>query len=199
MSRLKKCVICGEFIQIDEQSVPYKNRSAHQRCFDIAMKTISKEKCSQLNLVAERKRRTKTSTAKPPVELKDGLSEEEYAKKQKYYAYLRNLIGDEEMSAKVYALTEDYLKRYKFTYVSMYQTLLYLNEITEKELTGDVVGLIPYYHTEATRYFESVEKVTESNKDKDIDEMYIHRTIVVKPSHKKVKQIDIESIGADGE
>lgn len=187
----RKCVICNEIL--DEQGVQYKGRYAHQKCFNIAMKTLQKEKNKEIDKVAEKKKVGRK--AKPKAELKEALSEEEYRKKQQYYNYLRGLIDGQELSAKIYALTEDYIERYKFTYESMYKTLVYLHEIIEKELTGDVVGIIPYYYSEATQYYESIDKVAELNKDIDISKMYKEKTILIQPKKKKIKQIDIESIG----
>lgn len=187
----RKCVICNEIL--DEQGVQYKGRYAHQKCFNIAMKTLQKEKNKEIDKVAEKKKVGRK--AKPKAELKEALSEEEYRKKQQYYNYLRGLIDGQELSAKIYALTEDYIERYKFTYESMYKTLVYLHEIIEKELTGDVVGIIPYYYSEATQYYESIDKVAELNKDIDISKMYKEKTIIIQPKKRKIKQIDIESIG----
>lgn len=189
----RKCVICNEIL--DEQGVQYKGRYAHQKCFNIAMKTLQKEKNREIDKVAEKKKVGRK--AKPKAELKEALSEEEYRKKQQYYNYLRGLIDGQELSAKIYALTEDYIERYKFTYESMYKTLVYLHEIIEKELTGDVVGIIPYYHSEAAQYYESIDKVAELNKDIDISKMYKEKTILIQPKKKKIKQIDIESIGKE--
>ena len=188
----RKCVICNEPL-IDEQGVPYKGRYAHQKCFNIAMKTLQKDKNKEIDKVAEKKKVGRK--AKPKAELKEALSEEEYQKKQQYYKYLRQLLDGEELSAKIYALTEDYIERYKFSYESMYQTLMYLHEIIEKELTGDIVGIIPYYHSEAMQYYESVNKVAELNKNIDISKMYKEKTIIIQPKKRKIKQIDIESIG----
>ena len=187
----RKCVICNEIL--DEQGVQYKGRYAHQKCFNIAMKTLQKDKNKEIDKVAEKKKVGRK--AKPKAELKEALSEEEYRKKQQYYNYLRGLIDGQELSAKIYALTEDYIERYKFTYESMYKTLVYLHEIIEKELTGDVVGIIPYYHSEAAQYYESIDKVAELNKDIDISKMYKEKTILIQTKKKKIKQIDIESIG----
>lgn len=187
----RKCVICNEIL--DEQGVQYKGRYAHQKCFNIAMKTLQKEKNREIDKVAEKKKVGRK--AKPKAELKEALSEDEYRKKQQYYNYLRELIDGQELSAKIYALTEDYIERYKFTYESTYKTLVYLHEIIEKELTGDVVGIIPYYHSEAAQYYESIDKVAEFNKDIDISQMYKEKTILIQPKKKKIKQIDIESIG----
>lgn len=187
----RKCVICNELL--DEQGVQYKGRYVHQKCFNIAMKTLQKDKNKEIDKVREKKKVGRK--AKPKVELKEALSEEEYQKKQQYYNYLRGLVEGQELSAKIYVLTEDYIGRYQFTYDSMYQTLVYLHEIIEKELTGDVVGIIPYYYSEAAKYFESIDKVAELNKDIDISKMYKEKTILIQPKKKKIKQIDIESIG----
>ena len=187
----RKCVICNE--TLDEQGVQYKGRYAHQKCFNITIKTLQEEKNKEIDKVAEKKKVGRKT--KPKAELKEALSEEEYRKKQQYYNYLRELIDGQELSAKIYALTEDYIERYKFTYESMYKTLVYLHEIIEKELTGDVVGIVPYYHSEAAQYYESIDKVAELNKDIDISKMYKEKTILIQPKKKKIKQIDIESIG----
>lgn len=195
MGRLRKCVICNENIGADEISVPYKKRYAHQRCFNIAMKTLQKDKSEQIEKVCEQKK----SGRKPKAELKDALSEEEYVNKQKYYQYLKMLVDDNKLSAKIYVLSEDYIKRYNFTYENMYKTLVYLHEILEKELTGDIVGLIPYYYSEAMQYYSSVERIVEINKNADISQMYKEKTIIIQPKHKKIKQIDITSIGGEAD
>ena len=68
----RKCKICGEWIEDNNDSVKYKNGYAHTHCFDIAMKvTVSNKKESLQS-------KKKTTSKKPQKELKDGLSEEEY-------------------------------------------------------------------------------------------------------------------------
>lgn len=191
----RKCVICGEWIESDSQSIPYKGRYAHIKCFDISMKAIKKDKDEKLAEKSKTKSKTK-STSKPKVELKDAVSEEEYADKKQYYQYLRELIND-ELSAKVYALSDQYVSRYNFTFKEMYQTLVYLHEIIEKELVGEVVGLIPYYFTEAQNYFRSIEQVEEANKNIDVSKMYKEKVIVIQPKKRITKQLDIESIGKE--
>ena len=193
----RKCVICNEWIEDETQSIPYKGRYAHTKCFNIAMKTIKKDKDEKLAEKSKSKSKTK-STPKPRAELKDAVSEEEYAEKKQYYQYLRELIN-EELSAKVYALSDQYISRYNFTFKEMYQTLVYLHEIIEKELVGDVVGLIPYYLSEAQNYFRSIEQVEEKNKNIDVSKMYKEKVIKIQPKKKVMNQIDIESIGKEVE
>ena len=195
--RPKKCVCCGEYIGADEDSVPYKGRYAHYRCFQIALKTLKKDKENDLAEKVKNNSRSKKAKPKPKAELKDAVSEEDYAEKKQFYQYLRKLSGEELLSAKVYALSDHYISRYNFTFKGMYQTLVYLHEILEKELVGDIAGLIPYYYTEAERYYENIEKIEEKNKDIDISTMYREKTIFIKPKQRKNIQIDIESVGKE--
>lgn len=190
----RKCIVCGEWIEKGSQSIPYKGKWAHEQCFQIAVKAIKKSKDDKL---AEEKEKSKTkSKAKPKAELKDAVSEEEYAEKKQYYQYLRTLI-DDELSAKVYALSDQYVTRYNFTFKEMYQTLVYLHEIVEKDLVGDIVGLIPYYLNEAQNYFKSVKQVEEANKNIDVSKMYKEKVVKIQPKKRIFNQIDIESIGKE--
>lgn len=194
MARNRKCVLCDDLIT-DEQGVPYKGRYAHQKCFNAAIKALQGNKIEKISN-AEQKRK-KVSKAKPKTELKEALSEDEYQNKQIYYHYLKKLIGEEQLSAKIYALSDDYIKRYGFSYEKMYQTLVYLHEIIEKELTDDIVGIIPYYYTEAMQYYDNIKKIEAKNRNIDITHMYKERTIVVQPKKRKIKQLAIETIGKE--
>lgn len=189
----RKCIVCGEWIENNSQSIPYKGKWSHEKCFQIAVKAIKKDKDEKLAEKTKSKAKAK-STPKPKAELKDAVSEEEYADKKQYYQYLRTLIN-EELSAKVYALSDQYVSRYNFTFKEMYQTLVYLHEIVEKELVGEVVGLIPYYFTEAQNYFRSIEQVEEVNKNIDISRMYKEKIVRIQPKKRIVKQLNIEDIG----
>lgn len=192
MAAKRKCVCCGEYIGTDEESVPYKGRYVHSKCFNIAAKALHKDKKKKL----EEKSNKKPTSRKPKAELKDAISEEEYAEKKQYYQYLRELIN-EELSAKVYALSDSYISRYNFTFKEMYQTLVYLHEILEKDLIGDIVGLIPHYYTEAVKYYESVARIEEKNKDIDTSTMYQEKIVFINPKQRKTTQIDINSVGKE--
>lgn len=191
MARKRKCVCCGEYIGTGEESVPYKGRYAHTKCFNIALKAVQIDKTEKLKEPKE-----KAKKKKPKAELKDAVSEEEYAEKKQYYQYLHDLIN-EDLSAKIYALSDHYISRYGFTYKGMYQSLVYMHEIIEKDLQDDVVGLIPFYYTDAENYYISVSCVENGNKNKDISKMYQEKTILIKPKQRKNLQIDINSVGKE--
>jgi hypothetical protein len=186
----KKCVICGEVIS-DGESVPYKGRSAHTNCFNIAMKALQKSKVEHLDDTNKTEnKKSKTIRA----ELKLSLSEEEYQDKKEYYAYVKQLITDVQLSPKIYVLSDDYIKKYNFTFKGMYLTLVYLKEIMDKELVGDIVGIIPYYYEEAKQYYISVQKINNNNNEISLSGMYKEKTIKIAPKQKKIIQLDITSI-----
>ncbi len=194
--RRHRCVICGEFIELDSPSIPYKGRQAHPDCFDNEMRELERERTSKTTKTKKETKRTgkkKKNTYKVP-ELKGAMSEEEYSKKKAYYDYIRSLMpSGEQLSAKIYAISDDYIKRYGFTYESMHKTLIYLHELLEKSLTGDIVGIIPYYHSQAMDYYKNVELIQNNNKDKDIDTMY-KETVVYTPKKPRKKLINIENL-----
>ena len=195
--RKRVCLLCGKTIEDNNDSVPYKGRYVHSGCFRVAIKAVHTNKTEKLEEKAEQKEKKKRGRpAKPKTELKDSVSEEEYIQKKLYYDYLRKWIG-EKLPAKVYVVTDRYVQQYNFTYQKMYQTLIYIHNILEKEFTEDIVGLIPYYYDKADKHYRSVKQVEENNKDKDIKEMYKNRTVYIDPKKKKRKQIDITSIGEE--
>lgn len=185
----KKCVICGEAIA-DENFVPYKQRYAHQRCFNIAVKTLQDDK----NKTLSAKSKTKNKSKNKCEDIKDYMSEEEYKIKKSFFDYLRSLLKD-EISAKIYTLSENYIKRYGFSYQEMLNTLIYMNEYKDIVLTGDIIGLIPYYYNEASVYFSNVENIDKKNENIDIKPMYQTKTVYINLNNKKPnKQIDITKI-----
>ena len=192
IGRLKKCVCCGESIQPEEPCVPYKNRYAHEKCFNIAMKTLQQDKQKELN-----EKKTKGRKAKPKIELKDKLSEEEYKDKQQYYDYIREILGEEKIPTVIYAISEDYIKKYNFSFKGMHQTLVYVREVLKKELSGNIVGIIRYYYDDAAMLNKKIEEVEKLNADVDINQMYSQRTIKISPKQRnRNNEINITSIGA---
>lgn len=191
--RKRVCVLCGLTIENNEDSVPYKKRYAHTACFRAAAKAIHVDKTEKVKK-KEAEKKTK-SVSKPKAELKDALSDEEYIQKNLYYDYIRKTTGITELPAKVYALTENYIKKYNFTFQGLYATLTYMHNILEKEFGEDIVGLVPYYYTEAQAHYKAVKSVGDRNKDISTEGMYKKKTVYIDPRQKKIKQLDITTIG----
>ena len=198
MPQYKKCVVCGEPILPAESCIPYKGRFAHNHCFNEAMKTMGQGKQKKLAAAAQERKKTKKNSEaqlKTTI-LKDGMSEEEYAQKKEYYEYLRTLIGDAELTVKQFAVSEKYIKQYSFTFEGMYQTLVYLNEVLQKELRGDIVGIIPYYYSEASAFNNELERIAKANEEAiPFEQLYPNKVINISPAKRKIKIMDIESIG----
>lgn len=189
MARQRICGICGEPISADEPEIQYKTRYVHQRCFNVQMKALGTKKKQELKDKAETKKTKKAP--KPKAELKDAVSEEQYQDKKQFYEKLRSLTGEDQLSAKVYALVDKYTSRYAYTFKGMYQTLTYL-ELKEKDLTGDIVGLIPYSYTEAEKYYSDMEHLESQMKDVDVSHMYKEKVIVIKPKTRVPKQLSFD-------
>lgn len=192
MAYTKKCPFCNKPIQTgdgSEPTIPYKNRTAHKRCFELMAKGISEGRHIQTEEKKQQKKaQTKSKASKPkPIEtVKEAMSEEEYKEKKAYYSYLREQMVD--LQAKHYALTDKYIKQYAFTYSGMLNTLKYLNDVLEYTFTDEnsnVVGLIPYHYEAAESYYKSIEVCAEANKDKDINKMYKVQTVKVKREERK--------------
>ena len=71
--RKRICVLCGNPIEDNTDSIPYKNRFVHPACFSAAAKAIHIDKTEKIKKEAAEK---KVRTPKPKAELKDGLSDE---------------------------------------------------------------------------------------------------------------------------
>lgn len=192
--RPKKCLICGKAI-VDEEGMPYKGRYVHSSCFNIGIKAITMNKQDALDeaVQSKKEKKKKEKTTIPKAEkLQDAMSEEEYKDKQNYYSYLKKLIGN-EIPAKVYPVTKRYIDQYGFTYQKMYQTLVYLNEILEKDLKGDVIGVIPYYYNEAVHYYEDLKRIEKNSQN--INDLYKEKIVYINPRLRKNRTLNIESIG----
>lgn len=191
--RKRVCVLCGLTIEDNNDSVPYKKRYAHTACFRAAAKAIHVDKEEKVKK-KEAEKKIKPAS-KPKVELKDALSDEEYVQKNLYYDYIRKTTGIAELPVKVYALTDNYIKKYEFTFQGMYATLTYMHDILEKQFGEDIVGLIPYYYTEAQAHYKTVKAIGDRNKDINTKGMYKHKTVYIDTKKKKIKQLDITTIG----
>ena len=164
------------------------------------MKATHDSKSKELKKKEQTEKKTPARKAKPKVELKEGMSEEEYQKKKRYYDYIRQLLGEDVLPAKIYVMSENYMDRYKFTFESMYDTLVYIHEIMGRNhFTDDLVKAIPIYHAAAQKLKNNISDITNINEQVDVSKLYNKRTIYIQPPKPKVEQIDISEIGGIAE
>lgn len=195
----RKCVICGQPIVDNNDSVPYKKRYAHTSCFNSFMKMAAKEKKAEIKEKAK-DRKKKASNKKPQAELKEAMSEEEYVLKKSYYDTLRRLIGESKLDVKIYKVSEDYIKKYGFTFEGMQKALEYYFDFLEHEVDGDCIGIIPYYYDKAQSFYQECLEIEEANKNlnqNSLKDMYKVRKIKIQPKSKGALMIDISKIGED--
>jgi hypothetical protein len=193
----RKCKICGEWISESEEKVEYKNGFVHRKCFNLAMKVVIREKKDTLS---ETKNKASNVKPKPQKELKDGLSEEEYAEKRKLCDYIRE-ITKEDVSVVTYSLIEEYKKKYKISYQEMYSDLYWYFELCGHEVESDrVIAIVPKCHTEAQKYYKSIEQSNASCQEnlEKLPQMYKETSAAVSNTRRNVvPQIDIAAIGGD--
>ena len=190
MARQRKCVVCGDPISPDEEVIEYKGGYVHQKCFNIEMKALSQGKRERLKEDAEKKA-SKKKAAKPKAELKDYVSNEDYQDKKAFYEKIRSLTGEEDISSKIYVLVDKYVSRYSYTFKGMLNTINYL-ELKEKNLSGDIIGIIPYYYTEAEKYYEDIDSIEKNAQTKNISDMYKEKVIQIRPKQRIVKQLGFD-------
>lgn len=193
--RYKKCVICGEPILSEEDSIPYKEKKyAHIKCFDLNMKILGNQKQEKLAEKAEEKqKKSKTKTKiKPVTELKDGLTDEEYNEKMLVVNYAKQILEVETLPTSFFAILSNEMTKYGYTYSGVYQTLKYLYDIKEREISDNILGLVPYYYDEAQAFFIEVQKVAEKNAEKNVNSMYKEKVVVIKPKERVIKQLPFD-------
>lgn len=190
----RKCAICGEWIDDNSESVPYKKRYAHLKCFNVAMQVVVSEKSR-----GEKATSAKPKTAKltPQREVRAGLSEEEYQEKKQLCDYIRKCLNS-DISIKIYKLMEGYIKKYKVSYHEIYETLYWYYSIENHPIQGDMIGIFPYIYDEARKELEVIENAQKDCAEKigDIQRMYQEKTLTAPDIKDRVmKQIDISKIG----
>ncbi len=193
----RKCALCNEIIKDSEydQCMPYKKRYVHINCFNASIKAVAVNKKEQLEKKKEEIEEKKSKSKKKPIrtpkaELKDGVSDEEYKEKREYYELLKEVIGTDKLTPKIYTISEGYITKYDMTWTGMRDTVIYLRDIKEKELVGDVVGIIPYYYHESQGFYEELKRVEENNKGIDVNSLYSERVVKFTPPKRKIKQLD---------
>lgn len=188
----RKCPLCGEFFADSEEQIPYKsNRYVHRRCFSAAIGAATKKKEEKLSSQKPNK-----STKKKVTELKEGLSEEEYKKKQDLFAYIKDLIKD-EVPVKTYVQIKDYHDKYRLDYSDMQKALYWFYDLEENPIRGnDVAGIIPRVIDQALNYFKRIEVVNDINSKKLEQGLFKSKVVKIIPKKEvnKKKLINIEDL-----
>ena len=103
----RKCVICSNWIEKGDETVPYKNRLAHVQCFNSMMKMAVK---SNSEKKVAKSKKTKKINPKSTV-LGDCLTEEESKQKRSLISYIEELFG-EKANAKTYTQIKNLMRDY---------------------------------------------------------------------------------------
>lgn len=187
----RKCVICSNWIEKGDETVPYKNRLAHVQCFNSMMKMAVK---SNSEKKAAKSKKTKKINPKSTV-LGDCLTEEESKQKRSLISYIEELFG-EKANAKTYTQIKNLMRDYPyFTYVGLEQSIRFFYEIKENPITNQGLGIVPYVYDQAQEYFKNLGEVQSHNASiSKVNELYAHKKVRIAPP-KIVEEESIERTG----
>ena len=187
----RKCVICSNWIEKADETVPYKNRLAHVQCFNSMMKMAVK---SNSEKKAAKSKKTKKINPKSTV-LGDCLTEEESKQKRSLISYIEELFG-EKANAKTYTQIKNLMRDYPyFTYVGLEQSIRFFYEIKENPITNQGLGIVPYVYDQAQEYFKNLGEVQSHNASiSNVNELYAHKKVRIAPP-KIVEEESIERTG----
>ena len=187
----RKCVICSNWIEKGDETVPYKNRLAHVQCFNSMMKMAVK---SNSEKKAAKSKKTKKINPKSTV-LGDCLTEEESKQKRFLINYIEELFG-EKANAKTYTQIKNLMRDYPyFTYVGLEQSIRFFYEIKENPITNQGLGIVPYVYDQAQEYFKNLGEVQSHNASiSNVNELYTHKKVRIAPP-KIVEEESIERTG----
>lgn len=187
----RKCVICSNWIEKGDETVPYKNRLAHVQCFNSMMKMAVK---SNSEKKAAKSKKTKKINPKSTV-LGDCLTEEESKQKRSLISYIEELFG-EKANAKTYTQIKNLMRDYPyFTYVGLEQSIRFFYKIKENPITNQGLGIVPYVYDQAQEYFKNLGEVQSHNASiSNVNELYAHKKVRIAPP-KIVEEESIERTG----
>lgn len=187
----RKCVICSNWIEKGDETVPYKNRLAHVQCFNSMMKMAVK---SNSEKKAAKSKKTKKINPKSTV-LGDCLTEEESKQKRSLISYIEELFG-EKANAKTYTQIKNLMRDYPyFTYVGLEQSIRFFYEIKENPITNQGLGIVPYVYDQAQEYFKNLGEVQSHNASiSNVNELYAHKKVRIAPPE-IVEEESIERTG----
>lgn len=188
----RKCAICGEWIEDNNDSVPYKKRYAHLSCFNVAMKVVTTEKKPKSTKTVQ-----KSDKKLPQKEVKTGLTEKEYQEKKELCDFIREKTNA-DITIKIYKLIDDYIKKYKVTYKDIYEALYWYFSIENNEIKGDMIGIFPYIYDEAKNAMDNIRSTQKNCQEKleIMESMYPEKALQFPNVEDRViDQIDISKIG----
>ena len=186
-----KCPSCGKFVT-ESNGIRIDKRVYHKSCYKRKIKA-EQEKVERKKLKEEARIRKEIEKTKQPLVIPEAVSEDEAKLKDHFFKTIKDITGNDKLSAKTYALAERYIKEYSFTWIGMEKTIIYVCKLCEYAPSEDIVGIIPWKYSEAEEFYESINNI-ESSKDK-LKDLYKTKTIKIRPKKNNAPSIDISQLG----
>ena len=108
--------------------------------------------------------------------------------------YIKELFGANYLSASVTKQIRDFRVEYGYTYKDMLNTLKYWYEVrrASKELAEGRIGIIPYVYEDAKKYYDTIERTNQLNKNVHYNlQMYHIEIDAPRPEEKKPKLFNL--------
>lgn len=183
------CPWCGESVTASS-GIRINKRVYHNHCYDAKIK----EETEKQRRKKERETKVKESVKKLPLEIPEAVSEDDAKAREHFFKKIKELTGNEKLSAKTYALADRYKKEYEdFTWIGMEKTLVYVFELSSYTIEDDLVGIIPWKYSEAKEFYEALDAITPVKEP--LKDLYTIRKIKICPKSSSVPNIDISQLG----
>lgn len=105
--------------------------------------------------------------------------------KEKLEEYIQEIFNESFVDPAIQKSIANLIDKYKYTYGGIHGTLYYLRQIKHfKVEKSKFLGIVPYYYTEAKKFFEKVNKSKEVNKVINIKD-YEAKRIEIKKRREK--------------
>lgn len=90
--------------------------------------------------------------------------------KEKFEEYVKNLLNEPYINARVRKQMNDYIKEYQYTYSGMLKALVYFYEIkgNNKNKANGGIGIIPFIYKDAYNYYYNLWMIQQSNENKNV-------------------------------
>ena len=103
--------------------------------------------------------------------------------KDDFFAYIKELYGEDYNYISISKQAENYIKNYDFTYSGMLKSLKWFYEVkhNDKESSNGRIGIIPYIYEEAKKYYYNLYLAQQRNKDIQNYRLEVKEIVIASP------------------
>ncbi len=116
-------------------------------------------------------------------EAQDDQTLKEQKDRADFFAYIKELYGEDYNFISISKQAENYIKQYNFTYSGMLKSLKWFYEIkhADKESSNGRIGIIPYIYEDAKKYYYNLYLAQQRNKDIQNYRLEVKEIVIASP------------------